>query len=309
MDRSRGSSPRVFRSVAVLLLILSVAVAMIGVGPIGAAPAGAPVPTFTANNPTCAAYGQISAIKVDPPNNGTYNFSIGSPGTLYAVELYNKDNPEQGFISFRSVNKGNGLFTFNGVIVKGGPNANFFYYPSGTTGDTGLYTPSNDSKHYGLSHVDFCYLQVPPTNTPTTTGTPTNTPTTTGTPTNTPTTTGTPTNTPTPTKTPPPGATNTPTPANTPTKTKTPQPSEPDPTNTPVPPPPPTATPVPPTATPVPVVTVAPAAPPPQPVLVQLPATGLGGAAPIDPPAAVFTVAVLSAIRLMLAVRGGRRDR
>ncbi len=41
------------------------------------------------------------------------------------------------------------------VIVKGGPKANVYVYPTPSFGDTGLRTPNNGG--YGISHVSFCY--------------------------------------------------------------------------------------------------------------------------------------------------------
>jgi uncharacterized repeat protein (TIGR01451 family) len=52
-----------------------------------------------------------------------------------------------------------GDFVAAGVIVKGGPNANFFdYRPDGNDADTGLHAPINamNGEFYGLSHFAFC---------------------------------------------------------------------------------------------------------------------------------------------------------
>ena len=45
------------------------------------------------------------------------------------------------------------------VIVKGGPNANVYWYPGGDLSDDGLATPTNAKKGtpYGLGYVSFCY--------------------------------------------------------------------------------------------------------------------------------------------------------
>ncbi|MCL5111037.1 MAG: hypothetical protein M1401_19650, partial [Chloroflexi bacterium] len=108
-------------------------------------------------------------------------------------------------------------------------------------------------------------------------------------------------------------------PQNTPTATSVPPQNTPTATatNTRVPDYPTLNTPTPgPTSTPVPQVAVLPivtvlpavAAVQPQAVVQALPATGLGGALPIDPPLAGFTIAALAALRLMLSGRGGRRQ-
>ncbi|HEY3002841.1 MAG TPA: hypothetical protein VGJ44_10880, partial [Kribbellaceae bacterium] len=69
-----------------------------------------------------------------------------------------------------------------GVVVKGGPNANFYdYQPGGVSFGTGLHSPVNPSNEmfYGLSHVSFCYVKTPPSSPPPTTTPPTSPPTTT----------------------------------------------------------------------------------------------------------------------------------
>jgi hypothetical protein len=47
----------------------------------------------------------------------------------------------------------------DGVIAKGGPNANLYRYDPTALADTGLASPINEStgEPYGLSHVDFCF--------------------------------------------------------------------------------------------------------------------------------------------------------
>ncbi|CAL9431077.1 prealbumin-like fold domain-containing protein [Streptomyces sp. enrichment culture] len=52
-----------------------------------------------------------------------------------------------------------------GVVVKGGPNANFYdYRPGGNANDSYLHAPVNDrnNKFFGLSHVSFCFDEVKP---------------------------------------------------------------------------------------------------------------------------------------------------
>jgi hypothetical protein len=50
------------------------------------------------------------------------------------------------------------------VYVKGGPGGNLYTYDPGQTADCGLVTPTNpnNKKLYGLSHVSFCLVYVPP---------------------------------------------------------------------------------------------------------------------------------------------------
>jgi uncharacterized repeat protein (TIGR01451 family) len=55
-----------------------------------------------------------------------------------------------------------GDFVAAGVIVKGGPNANFYdYTPDGAAADTDLHAPINPSnnKFFGLSHIEFCITE------------------------------------------------------------------------------------------------------------------------------------------------------
>lgn len=57
-----------------------------------------------------------------------------------------------------------GDFVAAAVIVKGGPNANFYdYTPDGNAADTGLHAPINPSngKFFGLSHISFCIMEAP----------------------------------------------------------------------------------------------------------------------------------------------------
>lgn len=65
-----------------------------------------------------------------------------------------------------------GDFVAAAVIVKGGPNANFYdYRPDGEDADTGLHAPvnPNTSKFYGLSHISFCVTEAPDETPPPTT--------------------------------------------------------------------------------------------------------------------------------------------
>lgn len=55
-----------------------------------------------------------------------------------------------------------GDFVAVGVIVKGGPNANFYdYRPNGEDADTGLHAPvnPNNNQFFGLSHIEFCIIE------------------------------------------------------------------------------------------------------------------------------------------------------
>jgi len=98
-------------------------------------------------------------LKVEPPEDGEF-----SDGTLTVnVDVSDTDD---GQVFDWDTNSG-----VDAVIVKGGPNANVYFYDPESMGDTGLHAPVNPSgKWAGLSHISFCYDKddVPPPGTPTT---------------------------------------------------------------------------------------------------------------------------------------------
>ncbi|WP_345015600.1 hypothetical protein [Streptomyces shaanxiensis] len=95
--------------------------------------------------------------KVEPVTAGTHNFPSPINGSV-TIELVNTaDGPTFNF-------RINGEFATIGVIVKGGPNANFYdYRPDGIGSDEALHAPINpmSGDYYGLSHVDFCVIDSP----------------------------------------------------------------------------------------------------------------------------------------------------
>jgi hypothetical protein len=108
-------------------------------------------------------------LKVEPPESGEF-----TDDTLTVIiDVFDTDDG-QAFDWESNIG-------VDAVIVKGGPNANVYFYDPESTGDTGLHAPVGPSGMFaGLSHISFCYDvgDVPPT-TPTT---PTTTPTTPTTP-------------------------------------------------------------------------------------------------------------------------------
>ena len=306
MNGTKVPSPPVFRSVATLLLVLLIVIALVGTVPLGAAPlASSVVPTpVTGNTESCTAGTKVLQLGLSP-SAGIYPMS-GASGTITISGV-----GQPGHLSWSST-----PYPLVQVIMKGSNSYNVYNYPANTFSDSDLVTPTAGGSDgpAAISHVVFCAnldyqtptaTSVPPTATSvpptaTATGVPP-TATATGVP---------PQNTPTATSVPPqntPTATSVP-PQNTPTATAT-NTRVPDyPTlNTPTPGL--TSMPVPQVAV-LPIVTVLPAvaAVQPQAVVQALPATGLGGALPIDPPLAGFTIAALAALRLMLSGRGGRRQ-
>ena len=109
-------------------------------------------------------------LKVEPPEDGEF-----SDGTL-TVNVDVSDTDDGQVFDWDS-NIG-----VDAVIVKGGPDANVYFYDPESMGDTGLHAPVGPSGEWaGLSHISFCYDEddVPPTTeTPTTPTTAPTTPTT-----------------------------------------------------------------------------------------------------------------------------------
>lgn len=196
-------------------------------------------PVFVPGNPNCSAIGSFEfSYKIDGWDEEDKNGTHVDPNTGVLFTISNSDGTYFDWDATTPI---------SAVIVKGGPNANVWYYNPAVFSDSGLYSPPVGSGDpAAVSHVEFCWSGTP-TLTPTEeekedTPTPTETPTDTVTPSETPTETSTPTETPTDTPTPTPTDTDTPTP--TPTEeekedTPTPTATEPKtvitPTDTPSP--------------------------------------------------------------------------
>jgi hypothetical protein len=142
-SRSSIGTPRT-RLAAVLgaTLLLSVVAA----GPVAATHVA---PVLKDGNPSCTTGGQQGeglgfdhGVKIDPPAEGTVN--VG-PGTVTISDIDTSVNPA----TFTWTSSG---VTILAVIVKGGDNANvYFYNPPPTTTDDGLHAPN------GFSHIEICY--------------------------------------------------------------------------------------------------------------------------------------------------------
>jgi hypothetical protein len=121
---------RVF--LAVLAGVLTVAIAP-------AANAAQVDPLLILGNPSCS-----GALTIQSPSNGVF-------GPITITRTDTAIGPEFGFTTDGTL--------VTGVIVKGGPNANFYDYSGlgGVTSDSGLHSPLNPSnnKWYGLSHLCF----------------------------------------------------------------------------------------------------------------------------------------------------------
>jgi hypothetical protein len=142
------------KKINILAMVLGVlAVMLIGVN-ISVAGSVAPViPVLVDGNPDCGDLGySCASFKLDgeddnDPESGIYDLK---GGTL-TISIYD-DN--KGF-DWEST------LAILAVIVKGGPNANVYYYDPSSFGDVGLHAPvvNNQGEYAGLSHMEFCYTQ------------------------------------------------------------------------------------------------------------------------------------------------------
>ncbi|WP_143684192.1 hypothetical protein [Streptomyces diastatochromogenes] len=100
------------------------------------------------------------AFKVDPPTAGNHQFDAPHQDGSVDIGLDNTD-PDHVLVNFLI----HGPYAARGVIVKGGPVANFYDYnatdfPTGIKADALLHAAINDNNgtYYGLSHIDFCLI-------------------------------------------------------------------------------------------------------------------------------------------------------
>ncbi len=126
----------------------------------------APAPIPLDGNPSCAsinpAWGEYKLDFSSP--NGTFPFTAGSGRTYSAGSTGLAQNPNlfmnvsssgatMSQWSLSPVNQIDRLITY--VIVKGGPSANGYSYPTGSIGDTGPFT--TQGARFGISHISFCF--------------------------------------------------------------------------------------------------------------------------------------------------------
>src|SRR4030095_11061417 len=122
-------------------------------------------PTFVTGNPGCGDLG-------DPDLTSLTKFEPVSSGTQDGVTI----TVDDALFDWTS------QIGIDAVIVKGGDNANVYFYDEATS-DTDLHAPinPNNDKPFGLSHIEFCIdedVTTPPTTTTPTTTTATSTTTT-----------------------------------------------------------------------------------------------------------------------------------
>lgn len=113
----------------------------------GAASADHVQPVLVPGNPSCSSQGFPSGLSIDPPASGTYVL----PGTGGATVTLTVAGDGTRFAWSSTI----GL---DGVIAKGGPNANLYRYSPPASGDANLHAPPNASGEPArLSHVQFCF--------------------------------------------------------------------------------------------------------------------------------------------------------
>lgn len=157
----RGSIRRILTLVATSALVAALAVIPASANPAPGGPSGNGVqPTEEPGNPSCAdlldATEYLFEFKLEPVVSGTFPLSFDGLTGSVTVTVYNTPQGQAFDFSF------SGDFVAAGVIVKGGPNANFYdYTPSGEDADTFLHAPVNPSngRFYGLSHISFCIME------------------------------------------------------------------------------------------------------------------------------------------------------
>ncbi len=101
------------------------------------------LPVVYPGNPTCAELGYAYEMKIDPPTPGTYPLSYGTFTWTTADGVYMDWTSTIGV---------------DAVIVKGGNNANAYFYTPESMGDTTLNSPlGHDGKPSAISHITVCY--------------------------------------------------------------------------------------------------------------------------------------------------------
>ncbi|MFF5975193.1 prealbumin-like fold domain-containing protein [Streptomyces sp. NPDC012769] len=123
-------------------------------------------PTLRAGNPDCDELLPGSfEFRYEPVQDGTNvplsPLSPPAPNGLSGNLDIDVRNTNQGPVFDFNLD---GDFVAAGVIVKGGPDANFYDYgPTGNRNDTNLHAPvnHNNNRFFGLSHISFCLIEAP----------------------------------------------------------------------------------------------------------------------------------------------------
>ena len=111
-------------------------------------------PTLVEGNPTCEDLTESThEFRINAPD--VENDVFDDPDSELVVTITGFDDPE-GFFDWSS-NLG-----LDAVFVKGGPVGDLYEYDDATA-DTDLHTPinGNNNRHYGISHISFCWNDQP----------------------------------------------------------------------------------------------------------------------------------------------------
>jgi hypothetical protein len=155
MRRSRGVKTAAGVGVTILLTALF---------SVASAPAAQADGTVVSGNKKCSdllpGVADLRELKKDSPSTGTY-----TDGTLSVNVIVHPLASDTG--DHAGDQTGNEVFDFTssggfvlGVGVKGGPDTNYYSYPTGTQGAINLHAPVNakNGKFPDLSHISFCYV-------------------------------------------------------------------------------------------------------------------------------------------------------
>ncbi|MBA2379446.1 MAG: carboxypeptidase regulatory-like domain-containing protein [Blastocatellia bacterium] len=130
----------------------------------------APTPVPISGNPRCSDYGYDGEIKFDyatdsTPRGGVFPFTAGDENGV--LRTYGGSVPENPNL-FLTINSTGSVMSswsigplnqidrlITAVLVKGGANANGYFYPNGSIGDNGPFTTPGGA--FGISHLSFCF--------------------------------------------------------------------------------------------------------------------------------------------------------
>ncbi|MBN2328273.1 MAG: hypothetical protein JXR73_14085 [Candidatus Omnitrophica bacterium] len=110
-------------------------------------------PILVPGNPTCGDIEDFYNFKIDPPDAGTYEITVQIGTTTIPTGKFITITRNGEYFDFDSE------LPVDGVIAKGGPNANYYAYDPEATSDEGLHAPINptNGNPYGLSHIEICF--------------------------------------------------------------------------------------------------------------------------------------------------------
>ncbi len=128
-------------------------------------PPTTPSPSLIPNNPNCPSLGYAYGFRLNSAAEGNFTLTQppgelspnASPDPNISVTISNvvTEESEPKFFDWIAT------LGMDGVIVKGGDNADVYIYDPESFGDTGLHAPlnTNNNKFFGISHIEFCYDQ------------------------------------------------------------------------------------------------------------------------------------------------------